>query len=225
MANPNLDILWATKLQPLFSSPEMRSLRAFLQAQKKLNKQVFPPTNLTFNALNLTPFDNIKVVILGQDPYHGEGQAHGLCFSVPPGITTPPSLRNIFGELKSDLGIERTLTDLTDWAKQGVLMLNSVLTVEKQQAASHANQGWESFTDGIISMVAREKQHCVFILWGAYAQSKAHLINPEKHLVLTSTHPSPFSADKGFKGSRPFSTTNAYLMARGEKPINWGNAL
>ncbi|MCH9665050.1 MAG: uracil-DNA glycosylase, partial [Gammaproteobacteria bacterium] len=138
MANPNLDNLWATKLQPLFSSPEMRSLRAFLQAQKKLNKQVFPPTNLTFNALNLTPFDNIKVVILGQDPYHGEGQAHGLCFSVPPGITTPPSLRNIFGELKSDLGIERTLTDLTDWAKQGVLMLNSVLTVEKQQAASHA---------------------------------------------------------------------------------------
>lgn len=222
MANPNLDKLWADKLQQLFANKQMQSLREFLKQQKAEDKEVFPPTNLTFNALNLTPFDKIKVVIIGQDPYHGEGQAHGLCFSVPEGVKAPPSLKNIFKELKSDLGLERTLTDLSDWAEQGVLLLNSVLTVEKQQPASHADQGWEIFTDSIISMVAREKRNCVFILWGAYAQNKAKFIRSEKHLVLESTHPSPFSVDKGFKGSRPFSTTNAYLVACGEEPIKWG---
>lgn len=222
MANPNLDKLWADKLQPLFSTKQMQSLREFLKEQKSQDKEIFPPTHLTFNALNLTPFDKIKVVILGQDPYHGEGQAHGMCFSVPEGTNSPPSLKNIFNELKDDLGIARTKTDLSDWAQQGVLLLNSVLTVEKQQPASHAKQGWEFFTDGIISMIAREKKNCVFILWGAYAQSKATFIRADRHLVLESAHPSPFSVDKGFKGSRPFSTTNAYLVTCGETPINWG---
>lgn len=220
--NPNLDQLWADKLQAAFSSKQMKSLRDFLKEQKAQDKEVYPPTNLTFNALNLTPFDKIKVVILGQDPYHGEGQAHGMSFSVPEGVKAPPSLKNIFNELKADLGIERTRTDLSDWAQQGVLLLNSVLTVEKKQPASHAKQGWETFTDSIISMVARERKYCVFILWGAYAQEKAKFIKAERHLVLESVHPSPFSVDKGFKGSRPFSTTNAYLVACEEKPINWG---
>ena len=220
--NPNLDPVWGQKLQKLFTDQQMKSLRSFLQQEKSLKKDIFPPTSLTFNALNLTPFNSIKVVILGQDPYHGKGQAHGLCFSVPQGNKTPPSLRNIFTELKNDLGIERSKTDLSDWARQGVLLLNSVLTVEEQKPASHAKRGWEVFTDGIINMVAQERPHCAFILWGAYAQSKAGMINQEKHFIIESPHPSPFSADKGFFGSKPFSKVNAFLQTTGNEVINWG---
>lgn len=220
--NPNLDAKWEEKLQSLFADRHMKSLRSFLQDEKSHKKEIYPPNLLTFNALNLTPFNSIKVVILGQDPYHGKGQAHGLCFSVPEGMKAPPSLQNIFTELKNDLGIERSKTNLSDWAEQGVLLLNSVLTVESQKPASHAKKGWEFFTDGIIRMVAQEHPHCAFILWGAYAQSKASMVSREKHLVLEAAHPSPFSAERGFFGSRPFSQTNAFMLAHNEEPIKWG---
>ena len=213
---------WEDRLKNLFLTREMGSLRYFLQTEKAKKKEIYPPTKLTFNALNLTPFDEIKVVILGQDPYYGPGQAHGLCFSVPDGVAPPPSLKNIFTELKNDLGIARTKTDLSDWAEQGVLLLNSVLTVEKQQAASHAKKGWEYFTDAIIEMVAQERENCVFILWGNYAHSKEGKINPTQHLIIKSVHPSPLSVERGFYGSKPFSTTNAFLRACGKEPIKWG---
>ena len=222
MANANLSEEWNERLQPLFDNPEMLSLREFLKEEKRQRKEIFPPKELTFQTFQLTPFEKIKVIILGQDPYHGKGQANGLCFSVPSSMPVPPSLRNIFQELQTDLGIHRSNTDLSDWGEQGVLLLNSVLTVEKQRPASHANRGWEFFTDRIIKMIAEQKKNCVFILWGAYAQGKREFINPESHLVLTSPHPSPFSADRGFFGSRPFSQTNAFLQANSQDPINWG---
>lgn len=217
----NLDSSWEDRLKGLFASKQMQNLRYFLQTEKAKKKVIFPPNNLTFNALNLTPFDKVKVIIIGQDPYHGDGQAHGLCFSVPDGIRAPPSLKNVFTELKNDLGVERTMTDLSDWAQQGVLLLNSVLTVEKQNAGSHADKGWEIFTDAVIKTIAQEKNNCAFILWGAYAHKKAGMINPRNHLLLQAAHPSPFSADKGFFGSRPFSATNAFLTATNQQPINW----
>ena len=183
---------------------------------------IFPPKKQIFRALELTPFENIKVVILGQDPYHGEGEANGLAFSVNKGIKLPPSLRNIYKELESDLGVKPPIQgDLTSWAKQGVLLLNSVLTVEKDKPGSHRNIGWEEYTDSIIKEISDKKENIVFILWGKYAQSKKDLIDERKHLVISSPHPSPFSARKGFFGSKPFSTTNTYLKSKGKKEIDW----
>jgi len=185
-------------------------------------ENIFPPKEYIFRALELTPFDNIKVVILGQDPYHGEGQANGLAFSVNKGTKIPPSLRNIFKELNTDLGIDiPNHGDLTNWAKQGVLLLNSILTVEKDKPSSHRNIGWEEYTDSLISKISKEKEHVVFILWGKYAQSKTPLINQNKHLVISSAHPSPFSARKGFFGSKPFSRCNTWLEEKGIKKVDW----
>lgn len=181
----------------------------------------YPPKEDLFKAFSLTSFEDLKVVIVGQDPYHGENQAHGLAFSVPLGQKLPPSLRNIFKELKSDLGIERKEGDLSSWAREGVLLLNSVLSVEKSKPGSHGEFGWQWFTDAVLEKISREKTGVVFILWGSYAQKKTELIDPGKHLILFSTHPSPFSAHRGFLGSEPFSKTNAYLESVGKKPISW----
>lgn len=189
---------------------------------KKIGSNVFPPYEEIFKALTLTPFEKIKVVILGQDPYHGEGEANGLAFSVNKGIKLPPSLRNIFKELKDDVGVDTpNHGDLSSWAKQGVLLLNSILTVEKDKPASHRNIGWEEYTDSIIKEISNKKEHTVFILWGNYAQSKEYLIDTNRHLVIKSTHPSPFSARKGFFGSKPFSRTNEYLSKHGIPIIDW----
>jgi len=183
---------------------------------------IYPPKEQIFRALKLTPFENIKVVILGQDPYHGEGQANGLAFSVNKGIKVPPSLRNIYKELESDLNIKSPLHgDLTSWAKQGVLLLNSVLTVEKDNPGSHKNIGWEEYTDSLIKEISDKKKNIVFILWGKYAESKKSLIDEKKHFIISSPHPSPFSARKGFFGSKPFSRTNSYLKIKGKKEIDW----
>lgn len=183
---------------------------------------VYPPGAFIFNAFDLCPFDKVKVVIIGQDPYHGPGQAHGLCFSVNDGVPFPPSLQNIFKEIKSDIGTEVPSSgNLTRWAQQGVLLLNSTLTVRAHQAASHAGHGWETFTDAVIRSLAQEREHLVFLLWGAYAQRKGAFIDRSKHLVLSSAHPSPLSAYNGFFGNKHFSTTNDYLTQHGETPIVW----
>ncbi len=183
---------------------------------------IYPPKNVAFKALHLTPFEKTKVVILGQDPYHGEGQANGLAFSVNKGIKLPPSLRNIFKELQSDLGYPIPSSgDLTAWAKQGVLLLNSVLTVKKDSPASHRNLGWQLYTDSVISQLSSKKENLVFILWGKYAQEKVSLIDESKHMVIQSPHPSPFSANRGFFGSKPFSKTNTYLKSKGISEIDW----
>ena len=185
-------------------------------------ENVFPPKEDIFKALELTPLENIKAVILGQDPYHGQGQANGLAFSVYKGVKIPPSLRNIFKELNTDLGIEIPKHgDLTTWAKQGVLLLNSVLTVEKEKPASHKNIGWEEYTDNLISEISGKKEHVVFILWGKYAEGKISLIDTKKHIIISSPHPSPFSARKGFFGSKPFSRCNKWLIERHLEPIDW----
>ena len=199
----------------------MLALKAFLAQQKAAKKIIYPPGKRMFNALNTTPLEQVKVVILGQDPYHGPGQAHGLSFSVPEGIKPPPSLVNIFKEIKRDLGIENTQGDLSGWAKQGVLLLNSVLSVEQGQAASHQGQGWETFTDRIIALINERCEHVVFMLWGAYAQKKGRYIDSQKHLVLKAPHPSPLSAHRGFLGCGHFSACNTYLENRQKKPINW----
>ena len=184
--------------------------------------QIFPPGRLIFNAFNLCPFDKVKVVIIGQDPYHGPGQAHGLCFSVNDGVPFPPSLLNIFKEIKNDIGTDAPTTgNLTRWAEQGILLLNATLTVRAHQAGSHQNRGWETFTDAAIRALAESKEHLVFILWGSYAQKKGAFIDRNKHLVLTSAHPSPLSAYNGFFGNKHFSRTNDYLKAHGETEINW----
>lgn len=188
----------------------------------KYIKNSFPKQELVFRALELTPIENVKVLILGQDPYHGENQANGLAFSVNKDIKLPPSLKNIYKELNSDLGMEiPTHGDLTSWAKQGVLLLNSILTVEKDKPASHRKLGWEEYTDSIIKQISKEKKNIIFILWGKYAESKRDLIDSKKHLIIISPHPSPFSARKGFFGSKPFSRTNAYLKQHGIKEIDW----
>ena len=217
-----LEPSWKAVLEDVFATPNMQALKKFLQAEKAAEKIIYPRGSLIFNALNSTPFDQVKVVILGQDPYHGPGQAHGLCFSVPEGVAPPPSLVNIFKEIEQDLGIKLPKHGcLQSWAAQGVLLLNSVLTVEQHKAASHKGRGWEQFTDTIISNLNQQRENLVFLLWGSYAQQKGKFIDRERHLVLTSPHPSPLSAHRGFFGNRHFSKTNAYLQQNGIEPISW----
>lgn len=213
---------WKAVLLDEFQQPYMQDLRRFLAEQKAQGKTIYPPGPLIFNALNSTPLDRLKVVILGQDPYHGPGQAHGLCFSVNAGVRPPPSLQNIFKELHSDLGIARPDHGcLSSWAEQGVLLLNAVLTVESGKPASHEGQGWERFTDAVIDRINTNREHVVFLLWGSYAQRKGSIIDGRRHLVLQSPHPSPFSANRGFFGCRHFSRTNAYLEEHGDTPVDW----
>lgn len=217
-----LEDSWLEHLQAEFSMPYMQDLRDFLQQEKRKGKQIYPSGELIFNALNSTPFNKVKVVILGQDPYHGHGQAHGLCFSVLPGVKVPPSLMNIYKELKSDLGIEPAPHGcLQSWAEQGVLLLNAVLSVEKAMAASHQGKGWERFTDRIVAELNEKREHLVFLLWGSYAQKKGQIIDRERHLVLEAPHPSPLSAHRGFLGCQHFSKTNSYLQEMALSPVDW----
>lgn len=212
---------WKSVLADEFEKNYFIELTSFVRNEYKIHK-IYPPAKLIFNAFDQCPFNQLKVVILGQDPYHGPGQAHGLCFSVNDGIEFPPSLRNIFKELKNDLGKEIPVNgNLTDWAKQGVLLLNATLTVRANQAGSHQNKGWEQFTDAVIHKINEQKQHVVFILWGNYAISKVKFIDENKHLVLSSVHPSPLSASRGFFGNRHFSRANEFLVKQGLEPINW----
>lgn len=213
---------WAPWLSAEFKLDYMVSLRSFLLAEKQLGKQIYPSSANWFNAFTKTPFDSVRVVILGQDPYHGPGQAHGLCFSVPVGVATPPSLKNIFAEINRDMGIETPRHGcLEHWAGQGVLLLNSVLTVEQFKAASHQGRGWERFTDKVIQVLSNEKQGLVFMLWGSYAQKKGQVIDSQRHLVLRSPHPSPLSAHRGFLGNGHFSAANEYLQKNGSQAIDW----
>ncbi|BDX19014.1 MAG: uracil-DNA glycosylase [Pseudomonadota bacterium] len=213
---------WLDALQGEFAQPYMQQLRDFLQAEKAAGKAIFPPGALIFNALNSTPLDKVRVVIIGQDPYHGPGQAHGLSFSVPPGVRTPPSLQNIFKEINRDLGLPIPQHGcLQSWAEQGVLLLNAVLTVEQGHAGSHARRGWERFTSRVIELVNERCEHCVFLLWGSYAQRKGEQIDRTRHCVLTSVHPSPLSAHRGFIGNGHFSAANDYLVSNGLAPIDW----
>ncbi|AJD48915.1 uracil-DNA glycosylase [Isoalcanivorax pacificus W11-5] len=213
---------WKAALETEFDSEYMQALRAFLLEEKRRGKVVYPPGPQIFNAFNTTPFDQVKVVILGQDPYHGPGQAHGLSFSVPAGVPPPPSLQNIVKEIQRDLGIEMSRSGcLVPWAEQGVLLLNAVLTVEQRQAASHQGKGWERFTDAAIDHLNRERDGLVFMLWGSYAQRKGNLIDRKRHLVLTAPHPSPLSAHRGFIGCGHFSRANDWLVQQGKTPINW----
>ena len=216
-----IDESWKQRLQAEFEQPWWASLAAFVK-QEYAAGPCFPPGKDIFRAFDLAPFDQVKVVILGQDPYHTPGAAMGLCFSIPDGTRPQPSLRNIIKELASDVGVQRTHTDLSDWAQQGVFLLNSVLTVRSGEAGSHANKGWEKLTDSAIRHLAQEREGIVFILWGSYAIAKRALIDEGKHLVLTAPHPSPLSAHRGFFGSKPFSQANAYLQENGQQPINWG---
>jgi len=212
---------WKNVLQAEINKDYFKTLTEFVTEEYQ-NKTIYPPADQVFNAFNLCPFEQTKVVILGQDPYHGPNQAHGLCFSVNQGIKTPPSLVNIYKELHADLGIDiPTHGNLEHWATQGILLLNATLTVEAQQAGSHQKKGWEQFTDAVIKTVADQLDHVVFLLWGAYAQKKAKLINEEKHLILKSVHPSPLSAHRGFFGNKHFSLTNQYLEANSKTAIQW----
>jgi uracil-DNA glycosylase len=223
MSNNNLQIeqRWKEILNEEFHSDYFLALKKFLTEEKKKH-MIFPPGNLIFNAFNLTPFNRVKVVIIGQDPYHGEGQAHGLCFSVPDGIQKPPSLINIFKELKDDLGIPEPKTgNLESWTRQGVLLLNATLTVRAHQPGSHQKKGWETFTDSAIRSLSMQRENLVFLLWGAYAQKKVELIDAEKHHILKAAHPSPLSANKGFFGCRHFSETNKILRNLGLREIDW----
>lgn len=213
---------WRKHLKDEFAQDYFRELSTKVRDAYVGKHSVFPPPKLVFNAFDLCPFEKVKVVILGQDPYHGQGQAHGLSFSVPEGVRPPPSLKNIYKELADDLGDPiKTTGELTEWAKQGVLLLNATLTVLKGQAGSHQGLGWETFTDAVIKKISDEKEHVVFILWGKYAQAKESLIDGAKHLIIKSPHPSPFSAHSGFFGSRPFSKTNDYLADSDQKAIEW----
>lgn len=217
-----LEASWLTKLGAEFDKDYMLALRGFLREQKDRRKVIYPKGNEFFNAFNSTPFEQVKVVILGQDPYHGPGQAHGLCFSVNHGIQLPPSLVNIFREIEADLGIKPANNGfLQHWAEQGVLLLNSVLTVERGRAASHQGKGWEQFTDQAIALLNEHRQGLVFMLWGSYAQRKGQFIDQQKHLVLKAPHPSPLSAHRGFFGCRHFSKANAFLKEQGVAPIDW----
>ena len=222
MGKIELESSWKEKLIDEFNKEYMHSLRDFLKKEKSERKIIFPPGRKIFSALNLTSFQNVKAVILGQDPYHGYNQAHGLSFSVEYGIKTPPSLNNIFKELASDLNIEKpNHGNLEKWSKQGVLLLNSILTVEKSKPGSHANRGWEVFTDRILFLLNSSKNNLVFILWGKKAQEKGHFIDSDRHMIIKSTHPSPYSANNGFLGSKPFSRTNQYLKKNNIKEIDW----
>jgi uracil-DNA glycosylase len=217
-----LEASWKSRLLPEFEQPYMQQLREFLREQLERGKAIYPKGPEYFAAMDLTPFDQVKVVILGQDPYHGPDQAHGLCFSVRPGIAPPPSLLNIYQELREDLGIEPPDHGcLESWARQGVLLLNSVLTVERGRAASHSGKGWETFTDRIVHLLDRERTHLAFVLWGSYAQRKGQFIDRSRHLVIATPHPSPLSASRGFLGSRPFSRIDEYLQDKGQSPIDW----
>ena len=212
---------WKTRLQNEFEKEYFITLTNFVKKEFNLYT-VYPPGRLIFNAFDKCPFENVKVVILGQDPYHGPGQAHGLCFSVKEGVTFPPSLINIFKEIQNDLGISKPDSgNLERWVEQGVLLLNATLTVRAGQAGSHQNKGWEQFTDEVIRLIAEEKKHIVFILWGSYAQKKGETIDRSKHLVLESPHPSPLSASRGFFGNKHFSKTNKYLEEHGMKTVKW----
>ncbi|WP_312761309.1 uracil-DNA glycosylase [Epilithonimonas sp.] len=212
---------WEEVLKPMKESDYFKNLWEKVKLQYN-STQCFPPKNEIFRALELTEFSDVEVVIIGQDPYHNDGQANGLCFSVSESVTAPPSLKNIFIELKDDLGIERKNKDLQGWAKQGVLLLNATLTVKAHEPNSHKNMGWEVFTDFIIKQISDNKQNVVFVLWGAFAQKKASLIDESKHCIIQSAHPSPFSVYRGFFGSKPFSKINNYLLEKGKKTIVWG---
>lgn len=211
---------WDIVLKDEMKKDYFRNLGIFVKSEYK-NKRIYPEYKNIFNALRYTDYDQVKVVILGQDPYHGDKEAHGLSFSVPNGIKMPPSLLNIFKELYNDLGIKRTKTDLTDWAEQGVLLLNSIMTVVKDSPLSHKGKGWEIFTDRLIELLGEREEPMVFILWGSYARSKKELIKNKKHLIIESVHPSPLSASRGFFGSKPFSKTNEFLIKNNMKPIKW----
>lgn len=212
---------WKQRLQDEFEKDYFLRLIEFVKAEYT-SKQIYPPGSLIFSAFDHCSFDDLKVVIVGQDPYHGKGQANGLCFSVADGVRHPPSLQNIFKEINSDINLPIPQSgNLERWADQGVLLLNATLTVEASKAGSHQNKGWEDFTDRVLKVVSEEKENIVFILWGAYAQKKGSFIDASKHLILKSPHPSPFSAHNGFFGSKPFSKTNQYLASKGLTPINW----
>jgi uracil-DNA glycosylase len=217
-----LEPSWKARVGDYLRRPDMRALSAFLHAQKEAGKRIYPAGPDIFAAFEHTPFEAVRVVVLGQDPYHGAGQAHGLCFSVRPGVPAPPSLENIYKELARDLSVARPDHGcLTPWAKRGVLLLNSVLTVEDGKAASHQGKGWEGFTDEVIAALNREREHIVFLLWGSYAQRKGQVIDVHRHCVLRSVHPSPLSAHRGFLGCGHFSSANDYLRAHGATPIDW----
>jgi uracil-DNA glycosylase len=221
-SNIKLDTSWLGVLQDEFDKPYMVNLKQFLAAQKAEGRTIYPSGSNWFAAFNHTPFDQVKVVILGQDPYHGANQAHGLCFSVLPGIAIPPSLRNMYQELQADLGV--TASDhgcLTHWAEQGVLLLNATLTVEQGNAGAHQGQGWEQFTDRAVQALNEQREGLIFLLWGSYAQKKGAFIDTSKHRVLKAPHPSPLSAYRGFFGCKHFSLTNQYLVEQGAKPIDW----
>jgi uracil-DNA glycosylase len=217
-----LDASWKARLGWLFDSPGMQQLRAFLRDELRAGKTIYPPPPQIFAALDATPFDAVKVVILGQDPYHGPNQAHGLCFSVRPGVPPPPSLLNIFAEIERDLGVAPPDHGcLLPWAQQGVLLLNAVLTVERGQAGSHQGKGWEAFTDAVVDALNREREGLVFMLWGSPAQAKGRMVDAQRHLVMKAPHPSPLSAHRGFMGCGHFSRANAWLERRGQAPIDW----
>ncbi|POY35420.1 uracil-DNA glycosylase [Solitalea longa] len=217
-----LEFSWFVELKDEFEKDYMIRLKAFLQQEKDNGTVIYPKATEIFNAFNYTPFDKVKVVIIGQDPYHGAGQAHGLCFSVQKDVAVPPSLKNIYKELEADLGLKAPgHGSLTEWAQQGVLLLNATLTVRANQAGSHQNKGWEQFTDTVIKCLSDKKEGLVFILWGNYAKAKAALIDEKKHFILTAAHPSPFSAYNGFLGCRHFSKTNELLVKQGFAPVNW----
>ncbi len=217
-----LEPSWKAHIGDWLLRPDMRELSAFLRQRKAAGAHVFPPGPQMFAAFDATPFEQVKVVVLGQDPYHGYGQAHGLSFSVPPGVPVPPSLLNIYKEIETDLGIPRPDHGyLIPWAQQGVLLLNAVLTVEESKAGAHQGRGWEGFTDHVVDVLNREREGLVFLLWGAYAQQKGKVIDTRRHRVLKAPHPSPLSAHRGFMGCRHFSQANEYLQRRGQTPIDW----
>jgi len=219
---PQMEESWKIFLKEEFTSSNFKEIKKFLVSEKTAKNKVFPSGNKIFTAFDMTPIDQLKVVILGQDPYHGSGQAHGLSFSVPEGIPIPPSLRNIFKELLLDIGVKKPISgNLEKWAAQGVLLLNATLTVRANEAGSHQNRGWEKFTDSVIKKISDEKENIVFLLWGKYAQAKEVLINPERHLILKAAHPSPFAAYRGFFGCKHFSRTNTYLAECGLSTIDW----
>jgi len=219
--NPKLPTQWLNVLADEFKKPYFFKLKEFLLTEKK-QYQIYPKGDDIFNAFNMTPFSDIKVVILGQDPYHGENQAHGLCFSVEEGVSFPPSLKNIFTELHDDIGCDIPIHGtLTKWAKEGVFLINAVLSVRASEANSHRAKGWELFTDAVIKKISDEKENVVFILWGRPAQMKSSLIDVSKHLILKAPHPSPLSSYRGFFGSKPFSSANNYLISKNIEPVNW----
>ena len=220
--NVQIEESWKKVLEPEFSKPYFLQIVHFLKTERNLGKTIYPPGSQIFNAFTQSPFSRTKIVLLGQDPYHGQGQAHGLCFSVPDGVRPPPSLLNIFKELGNDIGLAMPATgNLTGWARQGVLLLNAYLTVEAGKPMSHSQVGWGEFTDSVTRTMSEQKENLVFLLWGRFAQDKQVLIDETRHLVLKAAHPSPFSADKGFFGCRHFSKANEYLVMNGLDPVDW----